>query len=188
MAGRNMEVMSEELGHGCVEVREVVGNGVVLVRRGPSGCEMAGEAVGDGCEVDVATKRATHGMPRKQVGKIEGRTVGDVVLDTGCAQTMVHCDLVPDHKRVEGETIRLRCTHGDVVTYPLTDLELEVGGVTMKVTAAVVDKLPVSVLLGTDVPQLEILLAGELTQEPERQTEEVMVPPGLTPGPWLKQQ
>ena len=38
-----------------------------------------------------------------------------MVLDTGCAQTMVHCNLVPDSKRVEGETICLRCAHGDVV-------------------------------------------------------------------------
>ena len=115
VAGGDVGVTSEELGRGCAEVREVVGNGVVVVRRGPHGREMVGEAVGDGCEVDVVTTWATCGMPRRQVGKIEGLTVRDVILDTGCAQTMVHCNLVPDHKRVVGETIRLQCAHGDVV-------------------------------------------------------------------------
>ena len=51
VAGRDFGVTSEELGRGCAEVWEVVGNSVVVVRRGPCGCEMVGEAVGDGCEV-----------------------------------------------------------------------------------------------------------------------------------------
>ena len=95
----------------------------------------------------------------------------DVVLDTGCACTIVRRDLVPEEKFVAGATIRLRCAHGDVVTYPLAAVRLEIDGLSLPVTAAVAERLPVSVLLGTDVPELEKLIG----QHPQPQSEALVV-------------
>ena len=57
-----------------------------------------------------------------------------------------------------GEAITLHCVHGDTVLYPLAEIEIDVGGVTVPVKAAVSESLPVLVLLGTDVPELGELL------------------------------
>ena len=59
---------------------------------------------------------------------------------------------------VPGATIQLRCAHGDVVTYPLAAVTLEIDGLTLPVTVAVDERLPVSVLLGTDVPEFGKLI------------------------------
>ena len=85
---------------------------------------------------------------------MEKQEVPDIVLDTGTFGTMVRKSLVPPEKMVVGE-VHIHCAHGDVVTYPLAQIEVGIGGATISVEAAVADKLPVSVLLGTDV--LEIL-------------------------------
>ena len=84
----------------------------------------------------------------------------DLVLDTGCSQTMVRRDLVPEARKLEGEAVTVRCAHGDTVVYPLADVQLKVAGTHFTVRAAVADCLPVSVLLGTDVPELDNLLHG----------------------------
>lgn len=92
-------------------------------------------------------------------GVIEGRVITDIVLDTGCSRTIkVHHNLVGEDKQLEGETVTVRCAHRDTVLYPLAEVEMELDGVPMRVKAAVADRLPVSVLLGTDVPELGRLL------------------------------
>ena len=60
-------------------------------------------------------------------GKVEGRPVGGIVLDTGCSRTLVRQDLVPPQKRTGGE-VSIRCAHGDVVSYQLADVEMEIEG------------------------------------------------------------
>ena len=52
-----------------------------------------------------------------------------------------------------GEVI-IRCAHGDEVSYPVAEVEITVGDRVMQVEAGVSCTLTVSVLLGTDVPQL----------------------------------
>ena len=52
-----------------------------------------------------------------QRGKVEGKAVEDVLLDTGCSRTMIRRDLVPAHKYLEGDTVTIRCAHGDVTLY-----------------------------------------------------------------------
>ena len=84
--------------------------------------------------------------------------VDEVVLDTGCACTIVHRDFMPGEKMVPGSTVQLRCAHGDTFTYPLAAVTLEIDGLTLPVTAAVAERLPVSALLGTDVPELRKLI------------------------------
>ena len=60
----------------------------------------------------------THGVqPMKQCGLVEGQAVKDIVLDTGCSQTMVHDALVPKEKRITGEGAVIQCAHGDTVLY-----------------------------------------------------------------------
>ena len=55
----------------------------------------------------------------------------------------------------------VQCAHGDVVTYTLARVELEVEGRASIVEAVVSDTLPQSVLLGTDAPDLSELLKTE---------------------------
>ena len=65
---------------------------------------------------------------------------------------------MPEEKILEGEVVTVRCAHGDMVLYPLAEVEMELDGAKMMVQAAVSDTLPVLVLLGTDVPELGRLL------------------------------
>ena len=92
-------------------------------------------------------------------GTVDGK-VKDILLDTGCTRTLVHQKLIPREKKTSGEVI-IRCAHGDEVSYPLAQVEIAVGGQVLAVEAGVSRTLPVSVLLGTDVPQLVNLLSGE---------------------------
>ena len=107
-----------------VEARKEVGEGRAVVEGDTPGCEEAWEVDGDGYVVGVETSRSTSGVLVTRTGKVEGLAVNDVILDTGCARTMVRKDLVPEHKKVAGEAIRLRCAHGDIITYPVADLNL----------------------------------------------------------------
>ena len=102
---------------------------------------------GEGRQADV-TRR----------GLVDGTVVDDIVLDTGCSRTMVRRELVKEDKTLEGRAVTVRCAHGDTVLYPLAHVELELDGTAVEVEAAVSDNLPVSVLLGTDVPELGRLL------------------------------
>ena len=84
--------------------------------------------------------------------------VSDILLETGCTCTMVRADLVPEENLLTGEAATVLCAHGDTVLYPLARVRIDVEGVDMEVRAAVSESLPVSVLLGTDVPELGRLL------------------------------
>ena len=91
-----------------------------------------------------------------RVGRVEGTIVSDILLDTGCDRTLVRKELVPAERMVAGE-VPIRCAHEDVHVYLLAKLEIEIGGSIVGVEA-VTDHLPVSVLLGKDVPELTKLL------------------------------
>ena len=92
-----------------------------------------------------------------QIGRVEGTLVSDILLDTGCDQTLVRKELVPVERMVAGE-VPIRCAHGDVLMYPLAELEIEIGGSMFAIEAGVTDHFPISVLLGKDVPELMQLL------------------------------
>ena len=87
-----------------------------------------------------------------RAGVVEGRYVGDVVLDTGCSRTLVRKELVAAKKVMDGTAVTIRCAHGDTVLYPLAKVTMEIGGEKVVVEAAVSKTLPASVLLGTDIP------------------------------------
>ena len=109
-----------------------------------------------------ATHRRREAVYR--YGTVDGEPVEDIVLDTGCTRTMVHEKLVPPGKHMAGG-VTIRCAHGDEVSYPVAEVVITVGGQTMTVTAGVSGTLPVSVLLGTDVPQLIRLLNEDPAQK-----------------------
>ena len=86
-------------------------------------------------------------------GKVEGTDVSDIVLDTGAGRTLVRSCLVP-RKRLLGRNVMVECVHGDRVSYPLARVEVIVDEKHYWLEAAAVKKLPMSVLLGRDVPEL----------------------------------
>eukprot|EP00731_Ephydatia_muelleri_P013583 Em0007g893a len=98
-----------------------------------------------------------NGLQRS--GTVNGRRVEGIMLDTGCSRTMVHSDLVSDGQIREGESAVVRCAHGDTAMYPMADICVELDGYTIDTVAAVSDTLPMDVLLGTDVPELGMLLS-----------------------------
>ena len=79
-------------------------------------------------------------------------------MDTGCSRTLVRSDLIGEENCEPREKVTVQCGHGDIMTYPIASVELEVQGRALTVEAAVSDQLPSSVLLGTDVPGLSELL------------------------------
>ena len=111
-----------------------------------------------GCGRAVGSLRG--GVSATRSGTVEGRNVCDIVLDTGCLHTIIHQDLVSSIKKVPGEAVTIRYSHGDIALYPLADVSIEVEEIAFKVRAALSQTLPVSVLLGTDVPQLGELLTS----------------------------
>ena len=98
-------------------------------------------------------------------GVVEGKYVGDILLDTGCSRTLVDQKLVSEDKLKDAGAVAIRCVHGDTVLYPLADISLEVNGKQIAVEAAVSDTLPMSVLLGTDTLELAELLVAEDSRE-----------------------
>ena len=66
--------------------------------------EKAGCCVTDGSRKPVTRK-----------GSVEGVAVDNVVLDTGCTQTMVRRDLIGGSKIIEGGATTVKCVHGDNV-------------------------------------------------------------------------
>lgn len=67
-------------------------------------------------------------MSVNRMGIIKGQLVHDIVLDTGCTQTMVRQDILPDDFQPTGQTVQIRCAHGDATTYmyPLANIHLNI--------------------------------------------------------------
>ena len=63
-----------------------------------------------------------HKDLRLQWTGLIGQEVWDILLDMGCSQTMVHADLVPPEKFLEGDAATIQCAHGDTVLYPLANI------------------------------------------------------------------
>lgn len=78
---------------------------------------------------------------------------------------MVREQLFPEEKLLEGLAVTIQCAHGDTVLYPLTEVDMEVYGVPVRVEAALCNALPMSVLLGTNVPGFSRLLGRASGQQ-----------------------
>ena len=70
-------------------------------------------------------------------------------------------ELVPEDKVLAGKVVAVRCAHGEIVRYPLAELEVTVDGRKIAITAGVAEKLPVQLLLGRDVAELFSLLCAD---------------------------
>ena len=88
------------------------------------------------------------------IGVVEGKVIGDIVLDIGCSRTLVQINLVPTAKIMDGAAMMIWCAHGDTVLYLLANAAMEIGGQKMLVEAALSETLPASVLLDTYAPDL----------------------------------
>ena len=120
----------------------------------------------------VQWKKRLQDQGVTRCGTICGTPVKDILLDTGSTRTLVKKDLVPRNRMVDGE-VAIRCAHGNTIVYPLADVEIKIEGQCFTVQAGVSDTLPVSVLLGRDVPELLLLVStGEdvLGREKTRMT------------------
>ena len=97
-------------------------------------------------------------------GTVNGVYCTDILVDTGATQTLVRKDLVADDDILDGK-VTIRCAHGDTAFYPLAVVKINVGGKDIITTASVSSTLPVSVLLGWDVPDLMDFVAdGQSTR------------------------
>lgn len=72
---------------------------------------------------------------------------------------------------MEWDAVTIRCAHGDSVLYPLAKIAMVVDGIPLQVDVAVSDTLPVSMLLGTDVPELGVLLGKQVPNGALRRVE-----------------
>ena len=91
------------------------------------------------------------GLGITRCGEVEGTPVTDITVDTGSARTIINSNLVSDSTTISRE---IRCARGDVLVYPLAQVEIRIGEKCFMVEAAVSKTLPMSVLLGRDAPDL----------------------------------
>ena len=101
--------------------------------------------------------RHHHKAALQKVGLVEGRMVEDIVLDIGCSKTLIHHTLVPQEKMLQGEAVTIRCAHGDNAQLSGTCNGRSGGGCMeshVHCKGSGFQNTSVSVLLGTDVPEL----------------------------------
>ena len=121
---------------------------------------------------------ATEALPRGQErvhcrGTINGIVCSDILVDTGATKTLVRGDLVSDDDILDGE-ITIRCAHGNIVSYPLAVVKINIGGKDIITQAAVSSTLPASALLGWDIPQLMSLVEEESGTKDEGKDEDAL--------------
>ena len=97
-----------------------------------------------------------------RAGLVEGKSVGDILLDTGCSRTQ---RLVPEGELKKGNAVAIRCAHGDTVLYPLADIMVEGNVRQISVEAEVSQTLPMSVLLAVDNSELVEMLQVDRVEE-----------------------
>ena len=92
-------------------------------------------------------------------GEVNGTKVRDILVDTGMNTTIVSKSLGSEEEVMGEEAhVSIQCVHGDIVKYPLARVMVRLAGKSYSIVAAVSESLPVSVLLGRDVPVLAKLL------------------------------
>ena len=68
-----------------------------------------------------------------------------MLVDSGCSHTMVSANSIEPDRVNNRDTVPVLCVHGDTVEYPT------MGGYTRRASVAVAPSLPVPVLLGRDL-------------------------------------
>ncbi len=80
------------------------------------------------------------------------------LVDSGCNQTSIHQSLIQPEALDKSCMVRVRCVHGDVVTFPVVLLTIQFRGQKHKVEVAVNPRLRHPLILGTNWPAFKILL------------------------------
>ncbi len=80
------------------------------------------------------------------------------LVDSGCNQTSNHQRIIQPEALDKSCMVRVRCVHGDVVTYPVVLLTIQFRGQKHKVEVAVNPRLRHPLILGTNWPAFKILL------------------------------
>ena len=92
-------------------------------------------------------------------GQVNGGPVVKMKIDTGCARTKIHTSIIPP-VCIKESTIEMIAATVETRYYKLADLTLMMNGEQYNVEAAVLDKLPVPVLLGKDLPLVKFIVDG----------------------------
>lgn len=83
------------------------------------------------------------------------------LLDSGSFTSLVKKDFVPLNSIDYGSKTDILCVHGDSHAYPKAEVTVAIDSQPYLLTVAVVENLPVDLVLGTDLPVLLDLLHGE---------------------------
>ena len=89
--------------------------------------------------------------------------------------TMVRRNLVAMEKVIVGKVVTITWASGDTKLHPLALVEVELDGAHIPVEVALSEELPVTVLLGTGVPELTHLISGKGSSTNLVSQEQVMV-------------
>lgn len=112
---------------------------------------------------------------RRAVTELKVEKSQILLLDTGCSRTMARQSLAPEEKSRRTGCHYPMCSWRCSTVPSGCDVELEVEGAKVQVQAAISEKLPVSVLLGTDVPVLGKLLEANPSTVMSNGVKEVLV-------------
>ena len=100
---------------------------------------------------EVAWNKGSQKYLRR--GRLNGKPV-QMLIDTGCTKTMVSTDWL-DHDCMDyDQTEKILCVHGDMVCYPTARVRLQLGRWSKTARVVVAPEIPVPVLLGTDMYDL----------------------------------
>ena len=83
-------------------------------------------------------------------GEVEGVST-QMLVASGCSHTMVSANSIDPDRVNNRDTVPVLCVHGDTVEYPTAVVNLSMGGYTRRASVAVAPSLPVPVLLGRDL-------------------------------------
>ena len=56
----------------------------------------------------------------------------EILLDTGCSQSLVRREFVLAERILDGEAVAIRCAHGDTILYPMADIRVVIGEKSLK--------------------------------------------------------
>jgi hypothetical protein len=77
---------------------------------------------------------------------------------------LVRQELVPEDM-LTNQQVSIYCAHGNMLEYPVADVQIRICDMEFTVKAGVSDRLSRSVLLGTDVPAWRDLLNGTIADD-----------------------
>ncbi len=108
---------------------------------------------------ETVPEPANLSVPKQVIRTVElnGKKV-IALIDTGCTQTLVESELVPELYVSRDAPVIVRCVHGEERQYFVTDVYMGIAGQTYLMKVGLAQNLPYPVILGHDFPALMDLL------------------------------